>query len=120
MLADVAHHSSEAKLRAQRHRKKELQKEIDRDERRGGDRSYAAWEARQQAAKDEFKRSTQEPEVPAAMEPGQPLEQELSEFMKKKLGIGVLTNREKDELAVEQGMASEGSDEAIYNDNEMW
>ena len=83
--------------------------------------SFAAWEARQQAEMNEFKRSTQEPEPPAAEEPDQALEQELSEFMKKKLGIGVLTKRERDELIQEQEMATESSYEPAYlNDIEQW
>ena len=70
---------------------------------------------------NEFKRSTQEPEPQAAEESEQALEQELSEFMRKKQGIGVLTKRERDELIQQQEMANESSYQPTYiNGVERW
>ena len=62
VIADLAHANSEAKRRARRYGQKRLQDEIRRDEHRGGERSYAAWEARQKAEHEAFKRSILDPE----------------------------------------------------------
>tara|TARA_B100001939_G_scaffold347308_1_gene368515 strand:- start:2415 stop:3326 length:912 start_codon:yes stop_codon:yes gene_type:complete len=79
LLADHAHANSEAKRRAKRYGQKRLQDEIRRDEHRGGDRSYAAWEERQREEMEAFKRSIQEPkpvsEDPPSL-PNQDLETE--------------------------------------------
>ena len=77
--ADALQFNSEAKLRGQRHRAKELQKEIDRDEHRGGEHSYAAWEAKRQAEAEEFKRSLQEPEP--SVEEEEPVAEEATDEM---------------------------------------
>ena len=108
-LADHAHANSEAKRRAKRYGQKRLQEEIRRDEHRGGDRSYAAWEAKRQAEAEEFKRSLQEPKPSVEEEapsPAKPIDSEPSDFLLNRYA-NVLTKRELDELAVEQEMGKE-------------
>lgn len=122
VIADLAHANSEAKRRARRYGQKRLQDEIRRDEHRGGDRSYAAWEAREQAKREEFKRSLQEPEPSVEEEapsPAKPIDSEPSDFLLSKYA-NVHTKRELDEMALEQEMADEQASAQVDEEVEQW
>ena len=122
VLADYAHANSEAKLRAKRYGQKRLQDEIRRDEHRGGDRSYAAWEAREQVKWEEFKRSLQEPESSVEEEApslAKPIDSKPSDFLLSKYA-NVPTKRELDEMALEQEMAEEQASGQVDEEVEQW
>ena len=75
-----------AKRRARRYGQKRLQDEIRRNEHRGGDGSYAAWEERQREEMEAFKRSIQGPEPEEIEQPTtEELEKARNELYRKKM-----------------------------------